>query len=449
MRINAAARREGMSYSELIHGLNGGRGRGEPQDARRHRRARPRGVSPICRASPGGRGGLSAAEPPTTTLPGARAGRPFCSATDWNDDDHQPRQREAEAGPQARRPPPARARGAVRRRGRGPGRGRPRPRAASRELVLPRRDRRRRGRAGAARLGLRPRLGHPGDRGLARTPGPTARRPRLRLPARRRRPRQRRRDRPLGARARRRRSSCSGPAAPIPTRPKAVRASMGSIFGASRSRVPRSPRRRRPGSRWSRTAATRRTAGGRRRSASAPSARGCPTRSLAACERRWTIPLRPGGAESLNVAAAAAIALAADIVAAPDAGPDREPALGGGPAAIADGRRRRRRSTSCGSGYLGRSSELTGILRGIAELPRRARAGGQRPPTPHASSSRRRSSRPPAELEGAEIEAAPRDRGASTSPCPGTPPVPVGHLHLLTPHPARDRGRLRRARATG
>jgi tRNA G18 (ribose-2'-O)-methylase SpoU len=30
---------------------------------------------------------------------------------------------------------------------------------------------------------------------------------------------------------------------------------------------------------------------------------------LAACDERWTIPLRPGGAESLNVAAAAAVAL--------------------------------------------------------------------------------------------------------------------------------------------
>ena len=53
-RINAAARREGMSYSELIHGLKRGRGRGQPQDARRHRRQRPRRLSPICRARPGG-----------------------------------------------------------------------------------------------------------------------------------------------------------------------------------------------------------------------------------------------------------------------------------------------------------------------------------------------------------------------------------------------------------
>jgi TrmH family RNA methyltransferase len=36
---------------------------------------------------------------------------------------------------------------------------------------------------------------------------------------------------------------------------------------------------------------------------------GLPDPVLACCERRWTIPLRSGGAESLNVAAAAAIAL--------------------------------------------------------------------------------------------------------------------------------------------
>jgi RNA methyltransferase, TrmH family len=36
---------------------------------------------------------------------------------------------------------------------------------------------------------------------------------------------------------------------------------------------------------------------------------GLPEAVLAACDHRWTIPLRAGGAESLNVAAAAAIAL--------------------------------------------------------------------------------------------------------------------------------------------
>jgi RNA methyltransferase, TrmH family len=36
---------------------------------------------------------------------------------------------------------------------------------------------------------------------------------------------------------------------------------------------------------------------------------GLPAHVAAACDRLWTIPLRPGGAESLNVAAAAAVAL--------------------------------------------------------------------------------------------------------------------------------------------
>ena len=47
-RINAAARQEGMSYSQLINGLEEGRRRREPQDARGHRRQRPRWFSPIC-----------------------------------------------------------------------------------------------------------------------------------------------------------------------------------------------------------------------------------------------------------------------------------------------------------------------------------------------------------------------------------------------------------------
>jgi tRNA C32,U32 (ribose-2'-O)-methylase TrmJ len=36
---------------------------------------------------------------------------------------------------------------------------------------------------------------------------------------------------------------------------------------------------------------------------------GLPNEVVRECERLWTIPLAPGGAESLNVAAAAAIAL--------------------------------------------------------------------------------------------------------------------------------------------
>ena len=73
-RINAAARQEGMSYSELMHGLERGRRRGQPQDARRDRGRRSRGLPPICRARPGGRRGLAAAT--GSTLPGGSRKRP-------------------------------------------------------------------------------------------------------------------------------------------------------------------------------------------------------------------------------------------------------------------------------------------------------------------------------------------------------------------------------------
>jgi RNA methyltransferase, TrmH family len=45
---------------------------------------------------------------------------------------------------------------------------------------------------------------------------------------------------------------------------------------------------------------------------------GLPDQVLVRCERRWTIPLVPGGAESLNVATAAAIALGRISSAAPE-----------------------------------------------------------------------------------------------------------------------------------
>ena len=77
VRINAAARREGMSYSQLIHGL-GEAGvevnRKMLADIAVHD---PRGVPPICRASPGGRGGLSRTHTAETRLHRAPSGRPF------------------------------------------------------------------------------------------------------------------------------------------------------------------------------------------------------------------------------------------------------------------------------------------------------------------------------------------------------------------------------------
>jgi TrmH family RNA methyltransferase len=89
--------------------------------------------------------------------------------------------------------------------------------------------------------------------------------------------------------------------------PKATRATMGSIFGQplARGEVAQTPSPR---------AAL--VAHGGDKPDGAPSTiclgaerEGLPPEVLEACEDRWTIPLRDGGAESLNVAAAAAIAL--------------------------------------------------------------------------------------------------------------------------------------------
>jgi RNA methyltransferase, TrmH family len=98
-----------------------------------------------------------------------------------------------------------------------------------------------------------------------------------------------------------------GPGSADPHSPKAVRAGMGSLFGVALARlgVEETPAPR---------AAL--VAHGGAHPAGAPATlclgserQGLPGEVLAECEERWTIPLRPGGAESLNVAAAAAIAL--------------------------------------------------------------------------------------------------------------------------------------------
>ena len=86
VRINAAARQEGMSYSQFMHGLKRGRHRGRPQGAGRHRRARPRDVPTLCREGPGGRGRL-AAHHGTELLPGALRGALFRSMIRSPDND--------------------------------------------------------------------------------------------------------------------------------------------------------------------------------------------------------------------------------------------------------------------------------------------------------------------------------------------------------------------------
>ena len=75
-RINAAARQEGMSYSQFIHGLTPGRGGARPQGAGRHRRARPRDLPTVCRDGPGGRCCLTRKRN-AESLPGRPARRPF------------------------------------------------------------------------------------------------------------------------------------------------------------------------------------------------------------------------------------------------------------------------------------------------------------------------------------------------------------------------------------
>jgi TrmH family RNA methyltransferase len=98
-----------------------------------------------------------------------------------------------------------------------------------------------------------------------------------------------------------------GPGCADPFSPKAVRASMGSIFAqpVARGEVDQTPAPRAalvahggedPGAL---SAAATLCLGAERE--------GLPEEVLAACESRVTIPLRPGGAESLNVAAVAAI----------------------------------------------------------------------------------------------------------------------------------------------
>ena len=112
-----------------------------------------------------------------------------------------------------------------------------------------------------------------------------------------------------------------GPGTADPWSPKAVRASMGSVFGQPLMEggveILRPPvvgmvaHGGRP--------PDDRAVGGLCLGAERE---GLPEEVLAACDRLWTIPLRAGGAESLNVAAAAAIALGRISSAAPEGTPD-------------------------------------------------------------------------------------------------------------------------------
>src|SRR4051812_33514350 len=81
--------------------------------------------------------------------------------------------------------------------------------------------------------------------------------------------------------------------------------------------------------------------------------------------------------------------------------------------------------------YLGRKSELTGVLRGIRDLPpeQRGRGGG----------GATRVRRPPEKTRAARqqaLEDSERERTLSQDridvPLPGDPPLPPGYLHLVT-----------------
>jgi TrmH family RNA methyltransferase len=99
-----------------------------------------------------------------------------------------------------------------------------------------------------------------------------------------------------------------GPGCADPYSPKAVRASMGSIFhlpvlegGLELAPTPRVALVAHGGEPPDDAAVASLCLGAERE--------GLPPEVVEACDRRWTIPLVPGGAESLNVAAAAALAL--------------------------------------------------------------------------------------------------------------------------------------------
>jgi TrmH family RNA methyltransferase len=98
-----------------------------------------------------------------------------------------------------------------------------------------------------------------------------------------------------------------GPGCADPFSPKAVRASMGSIFGQplARAKVTETPAPR--AALVAHGGAGPATLGGAATLCLGAEREGLPEQVLAECEVRVTIPLRPGGAESLNVAAVAAI----------------------------------------------------------------------------------------------------------------------------------------------
>src|SRR3954451_20231659 len=81
--------------------------------------------------------------------------------------------------------------------------------------------------------------------------------------------------------------------------------------------------------------------------------------------------------------------------------------------------------------YLGRKSELTGVLRSIATLPPE-----QRGPTGKAANEARQTLEEGLDLRKEALEASELEKRLQTDmidvTLPGDPPQPLGHLHLIT-----------------
>ena len=301
-RINAAARQNGMSYAH-VHA----RPASWPASSST---ARSWPTSPC--ATPRPSADLPSAparrrrpDAPTDTEPSGRPSSPGRAPFLFRPDDHhQPPQRSAQGGPQARRPPLARQAARVRGRGRGPDRGRRRGRlgaaAAARAPRAPGWTATRSRRTLLAR-GLAARLGHARARASTRSAGRRARRAACAsrcgawaTPA-------------TSARCCARAlafgagSVALGPGSADPYGPKAVRASMGAIFAVPVARVravaelPGRDAWRSSRARASRStrAAGRDVHAGRRRRAR----RACPTTWSPRATRSRHIPIARGVAE--------------------------------------------------------------------------------------------------------------------------------------------------------
>ncbi len=173
---------------------------------------------------------------------------------------------------------------------------------------------------------------------------------------------------------------------------------------------------------------------------------GLPAEVVEACDATWNIPVREDAVESLGVAATAAIALEPDRVARrrftmstldriEELKAAGEGAIASAPDAVALEALRVR--------YLGRKSELTGILRGIGDLPAEEKgpvgAGANRARKALETALEARE----AALESGELETK-LAADAIDVTLPGTPARADGSSPPDHAHAPRDRGHLHR-----